>query len=61
MVLYSRMGLKIRSRTKHSLGKGVKGSVHGESRHSQSKKAIIRMLGNIILLYFIAFKLVIFK
>lgn len=40
MVLYIRMGLKIRRRTLHSLG-----SVHGESRVFQSRKAIIRMLG----------------
>lgn len=44
-ILYGRMGLKIRNRH-GSLGKGVNGSIHGEGRLSQSRKAIIRMLGN---------------
>lgn len=46
MVLYIRMGLQIRSRTRHTAALGVQqGSMHGESRQSQSRKAIIRMLG----------------
>lgn len=45
LVLYCGMGLRIRARNKHHLGKGVKGSVHGETRQAQSRRAIIRMLG----------------
>ncbi|XP_026464270.1 neuropeptides capa receptor-like, partial [Ctenocephalides felis] len=44
MVLYARMGLRIRRAKKHTLGKGVRGSVHGEARQAQHRKPIIRML-----------------
>lgn len=48
MVLYIRMGIKIRRRTLCSLG-----SVHGENRHSQNRKAIIRMLAAVVIAFFI--------
>lgn len=40
-VLYVRMGLRIQS---NGLGHSIEGSVHGETRQAQSRKAIIRML-----------------
>ncbi|KAL6259211.1 hypothetical protein P5V15_009131, partial [Pogonomyrmex californicus] len=40
-VLYVRMGLRIQN---NGLGHSVEGSVHGETRQAQSRKAIIRML-----------------
>lgn len=40
-VLYMRMGLRIQS---NGLGRSIEGSVHGETRQAQSRKAIIRML-----------------
>ncbi|CAG9128583.1 unnamed protein product [Plutella xylostella] len=49
LALYVRMGLRIRSTHASKPGSpgtlnGVNGSVHGEARQAQSKKAIIRML-----------------
>lgn len=44
LLMYTRIGLKIRSRSRHSLGKRVEGTVHGETKRSQSRKSIIRML-----------------
>ena len=41
VVLYIRMGLKIRSTTRF----GENSNVHGESRQAQSRKSILRMLG----------------
>lgn len=40
-VLYVRMGLRIQS---NGLGRSIEGSVHGETRQAQSRKAILRML-----------------
>jgi len=40
-VLYVRMGLRIQN---NGLGRSIEGSVHGETRQAQSRKAIIRML-----------------
>ncbi|KAL0116959.1 hypothetical protein PUN28_010082 [Cardiocondyla obscurior] len=42
-VLYVRMGLRIQN---NGLGRTIEGSVHGETRQAQSRKAIIRMLSN---------------
>uniref|UniRef100_A0A336L8B3 CSON001786 protein n=1 Tax=Culicoides sonorensis TaxID=179676 RepID=A0A336L8B3_CULSO len=51
IILYGRMGLRIRSRTKKAaevaLGK-VHGSIHDETKTAQSRRAIIRMLVNCI-------------
>lgn len=41
-VLYVKMGLRIQS---NGLDCTIEGSVHGETRQTQSRKAIIRMLG----------------
>ncbi|XP_046737980.1 neuropeptides capa receptor-like [Diprion similis] len=50
LVLYVRMGLKIRNT---SLGQSIEGSVHGETRQVQSRKAIIRMLSAVVVMFFI--------
>ncbi|CRK99529.1 CLUMA_CG012848, isoform A [Clunio marinus] len=54
VILYGRMGLKIRSRTRHTVALGVQqGSIHGESKQSQSRKAIIRMLAAVVITFFV--------
>lgn len=44
VAIYGRIGSKIRSRGRHSLGKRVEGVIHSENKQTQSRKAIIRML-----------------
>ncbi|CAD7082421.1 unnamed protein product [Hermetia illucens] len=54
VILYGRMGCRIRSRTRHSIALGVQqGSMHKESRHQQSRKAIIRMLAAVVITFFV--------
>ncbi|XP_070501225.1 neuropeptides capa receptor [Chironomus tepperi] len=55
IILYGRMGLKIRSRTRQSVVLGVthSNSVHGESKQTQSRKAIIRMLAAVVITFFV--------
>ncbi|KAG5679782.1 hypothetical protein PVAND_009320 [Polypedilum vanderplanki] len=54
VILYGRMGLKIRSRTRHTVALGVQqGSIHGESKQTQSRKAIIRMLAAVVITFFV--------
>ncbi|XP_048511295.1 neuropeptides capa receptor-like isoform X4 [Athalia rosae] len=53
LVLYARMGLKIRRSTRNTLGPIVDGYVHGESRQIQSRKAVIRMLSAVVVMFFI--------
>lgn len=53
IVIYGRIGCKIRSRGRHSLGRRVEGAVHGETRHTQSRKAIIRMLSAVVIAFFL--------
>lgn len=48
LVVYTRMGLKIKSSTKKTLGP-IHGFVHGNSRQTQSRKSIIRMLSMTLL------------
>jgi len=48
IVLYVLIGLQIRQSSRHSLGKQMQGNVHGETKQIQSKKSIVRMLGNYI-------------
>jgi neuromedin U receptor 1 len=50
IVLYVLIGLQIRQSSRHSLGKQMQGNVHGETKQIQSKKSIVRMLGNYIIL-----------
>lgn len=49
IVLYVLIGLQIRQSSRHSLGKQMQGNVHGETKQIQSKKSIVRMLGNYII------------
>ncbi|XP_048481323.1 neuropeptides capa receptor [Plutella xylostella] len=58
LALYVRMGLRIRSTHASKPGSpgtlnGVNGSVHGEARQAQSKKAIIRMLAAVVVAFFV--------
>ncbi|KAI5703564.1 neuropeptides capa receptor-like [Diaphorina citri] len=53
MLMYTRIGLRIRSRSRHSLGKRVEGTVHGETKRSQSRKSIIRMLTAVVTTFFL--------
>nr|BAO01075.1 neuropeptide GPCR A25 [Nilaparvata lugens] len=50
MVLYVRIGMRIRRRERHSLGKRLPGTVH---RRSHSRKAIIRMLSAVVITFFV--------
>ncbi|XP_068142444.1 neuropeptides capa receptor [Drosophila tropicalis] len=53
ILLYGRMGFKIRSRTTQKLGV-QHGSLHRESRNSQmKKKAVIRMLAAVVITFFV--------
>ncbi|KAG7198426.1 hypothetical protein KM043_005813 [Ampulex compressa] len=49
-VLYIRMGFRIQN---NALGHSIEGSVHGETRQAQSRKAIIRMLSAVVITFFI--------
>ncbi|XP_029660848.1 neuropeptides capa receptor-like isoform X1 [Formica exsecta] len=49
-MLYVRMGLRIQS---NGLGHSIEGSVHGETKQAQSRKAIIRMLSAVVITFFI--------
>lgn len=44
LVVYTRMGLKIRNSTNHTLNSVMQGAIHGDSRQTQSRKSVIRML-----------------
>lgn len=48
--LYVRIGLQIR---KNSLGKCVDGTVHGETKKSQARKSILRMLVAVVITFFL--------
>uniref|UniRef100_W8BJQ5 Neuropeptides capa receptor n=1 Tax=Ceratitis capitata TaxID=7213 RepID=W8BJQ5_CERCA len=52
IILYGKMGAQIRFSTTLQLGV-QKGSMHRESRHQQSRKAVIRMLAAVVLTFFI--------
>lgn len=43
IILYILIGLQIRQSSRHSLGKQIQG---GDTKQIQSKKSIVRMLGN---------------
>ncbi|KAL1130067.1 hypothetical protein AAG570_013010 [Ranatra chinensis] len=53
IVLYVRIGVRIDDRSRNSLGRQVEGAVHGETRHSQSRKSIIRMLSAVVIAFFL--------
>ncbi|XP_069968119.1 neuropeptides capa receptor isoform X2 [Bactrocera oleae] len=52
IILYGKMGAQIRFSTTLQLGV-QKGSMHRESRHQQSRKAVIRMLAAVVVTFFI--------
>ncbi|XP_011262419.2 neuropeptides capa receptor [Camponotus floridanus] len=52
LVVYTRMGLKIKSSTKKMLGP-IQGFVHGDSRQTQSRKSVIRMLSAVVIMFFL--------
>lgn len=43
-VQYTKMGLEIAKTTRKTLGHGLRGSVHRDSRKTQSNRSVIRML-----------------
>ncbi|XP_076760173.1 neuropeptides capa receptor [Xylocopa sonorina] len=51
LVVYIRMGLKIRNSTK--LSSVVQGAIHGDTRQIQSRQSVIRMLSAVVILFFI--------
>ncbi|KAL5291377.1 NMUR1.2 family protein [Megaselia abdita] len=51
-VLYVRMGIQIKQRTTEKLGV-QQGSMQKESRHQQSRKAVIRMLAAVVITFFV--------
>ncbi|XP_060817022.1 neuropeptides capa receptor-like [Bombus pascuorum] len=53
LVVYTRMGLKIRNSTNHTLNSVMQGAIHGDSRQIQSRKSVIRMLTAVVILFFI--------
>ncbi|KAJ3658846.1 hypothetical protein Zmor_010565 [Zophobas morio] len=52
-VQYTKMGLEISKTTKKTLGKGLKGSVHRDSRKTQSNRSVIRMLSAVVIGFFV--------
>ncbi|XP_047351516.1 uncharacterized protein LOC124949830 [Vespa velutina] len=50
MILYVRMCLRIQRNT---LGRSIEGSVHGETRQAHSRKAIVRMLIAVVIMFFV--------
>ena len=53
LVVYTRMGLKIRNSTKATLSSVVEGGIHGDSKQAQSRKSVIRMLSAVVILFFV--------
>ncbi|KYN17015.1 PREDICTED: neuropeptides capa receptor-like [Trachymyrmex cornetzi] len=52
LVVYARMGLKIKRSTKEVLGP-IQASVHGDHRQIQSRKSVIRMLSAVVIMFFL--------
>ncbi|XP_012218064.1 neuropeptides capa receptor-like [Linepithema humile] len=52
LVMYTRMGLRIKSTTKDALG-AIQGTVHGDYRQIQSRKSVIRMLSAVVIMFFL--------
>lgn len=53
LVVYIRMGLKIKSSTNETLGPIQHAYVHGHQRQVQSRKSIIRMLSAVVIMFFL--------
>ncbi|KYN34861.1 Neuropeptides capa receptor [Trachymyrmex septentrionalis] len=52
LVVYARMGLKIKRSTTEVLGP-IQASVHGDHRQIQSRKSVIRMLSAVVIMFFL--------
>ncbi|KAH0951187.1 hypothetical protein HN011_007691 [Eciton burchellii] len=52
LMVYTRMGIKIKSATKKTLGP-IQGTVHGDYRQVQSRKSVIRMLSAVVVMFFV--------
>ncbi|XP_043253429.1 neuropeptides capa receptor isoform X1 [Colletes gigas] len=52
LVVYTRMGLRIRNSTRDTLNSVVHGAIHGDSQ-IQTRKSVIRMLSAVVILFFI--------
>ncbi|XP_017766346.1 PREDICTED: neuropeptides capa receptor-like [Eufriesea mexicana] len=53
LVVYIRMGLRIRNSVKATLETVGQGSIHGDSKQIQSRRSVIRMLSAVVILFFI--------
>ncbi|XKL61230.1 hypothetical protein PGB90_008287 [Kerria lacca] len=51
--LYIYIGLRLRKRSRHSLGRRVEGEIHDESKYMKTRKAIIRMLAAVVVAFFL--------
>ena len=51
LVVYARMGVRIRNSTNSAINSVVQGAIHGDSRQIQSRKSVIRMLSKIFLIF----------
>ncbi|XP_017787356.1 PREDICTED: neuropeptides capa receptor-like [Habropoda laboriosa] len=52
LVVYIRMGLKIRSSTKDTVHSVVQGAIHGDTKQVQSRRSVIKMLSAVVILFF---------
>ncbi|XP_076235783.1 neuropeptides capa receptor [Calliopsis andreniformis] len=53
LVVYTRMGLKIRNSTRETLNSVIQGAIHGDTKQTKSRKSVIRMLSAVVILFFI--------
>ncbi|XP_012523767.2 neuropeptides capa receptor [Monomorium pharaonis] len=53
LVVYTRMGLKIKSSTKETLGPIQGSHVHGDHQQVHSRKSVIRMLSVVVIMFFL--------
>ncbi|XP_064214691.1 neuropeptides capa receptor isoform X1 [Tribolium castaneum] len=52
-VQYTKMGLEIAKTTRKTLGHGLRGSVHRDSRRTQSNRSVIKMLSAVVIAFFL--------
>ncbi|XP_076282853.1 neuropeptides capa receptor [Lasioglossum baleicum] len=53
LVVYTRMGLKIRSSTQDTLKSVVHSAIHGESKQIQYRRSVVRMLCVVVIMFFV--------
>lgn len=53
LVVYTRMGARIRDSANNAMNSVVQSAIHGDSRQIQSRKSVIRMLTAVVILFFI--------